>query len=78
MHFCLAVCTAGPRQTGITQFTVPVPRPGGDQPEPPSNFEPPMFIEPPPFGSKAEAALYTPSAPWLTDVFLKSTEKDRE
>lgn len=39
---------------------------------------PPMFDEPPPFGSKDEAALYTPSAPWLTDVFLQSTEAERE
>jgi hypothetical protein len=33
--------------------------------------------QPPPFGSKRAAGLYTPSGPWLTDVFLDSTAKER-
>lgn len=58
---------AGPNQSTITRhFTS---RDG--QPLPTSE-------QPPPFGSKADAALYTPSAPWLTDVFVQSTEKERE
>lgn len=33
--------------------------------------------QPPPFGTKQAAGLYTPSSPWLTDVFLDSTAKER-
>jgi hypothetical protein len=61
-------CLAGANQQAITRFLD----------EGSSGQPPPTFDKPPPFGSKVDAALYTPSAPWLTDVFLQSTEKERE
>jgi len=33
----------------------------------------PRWDAPPAYGDKAAAGLYTPSAPWLTDVFVEST-----